>query len=192
MKDRQPDQDKYDLIIERLLNLPEVDPPEGLRSWIMASLSPKKPGVWTRLRRFFCQPHTVSFVPIKWAPVLVGLLLLAVIPRLIPVDRQATRVTQSASTQQAALTFTFENPHARQVALIGTFNGWTPDGRVRTEKKGDLWVFHIEVDPGRYEYAFLVDGQEIVPDPQAVFRRNNGFGTPNSIVYATANGQNNI
>ena len=193
MKSRNADQDKNDFIIERLMRLPQVDPPKDMRRWIMASLTPKKQSLWTQLQRYLFRPRTVTFVPIKWAPILAGLAILAVIPSLLPVHQISTPlVAQSVPTQQAALTFSFEAPNARQVALIGSFNSWVPDGGVRTEKQGHRWIFHINVNPGRYEYAFLVDGEEIVPDPQAAFRRNNGFGTPNSIVYATADGQNNI
>jgi hypothetical protein len=192
MKSRKADQDKYDHIIERLMRLPQVEPPSDMRKWIMDSLAPKKQSLWTQLKRFLFQPHTVTFVPIKWAPVLAGLLMLALIPSLVPVQNPIPPAAESVPVRQATLTFSFEDPNARQVALIGSFNSWIPDGQVRTEKQGDRWVFHISVEPGRYEYAFLVDGEEIVPDPQAVFHRNNGFGAPNSIVYATANGQNNI
>jgi len=188
----RPEKETPDRIVERLRGLPEVTPPASLRPRIMVSLTPKKPGWAARLRRFLFQPHTVTFVPIKWAPALAVLLLLAVIPRLTSVDNVRKPVAETVTARQASLTFTFEHPHARQVALIGTFNRWMPDGQVKTEKRGDVWIFHVDVDPGRYEYAFLVDGQEIVPDPQAAFRRNNGFGTSNSIVYATANGQNQI
>lgn len=186
------EQDSTDRIIERLRGLPEVSPPAGLRRGIMAQLTPKRPSLWTRLRRFWFQPHTVSFVPIKWAPVLAGLLLVAVIPRLATIDRAPERSTPSTPAQQASLTLTFEHPDARQVALIGTFNQWTPDGQVKTEKQGNLWIFHVNVAPGRYEYAFLVDGREVVADPRAAFHRHNGFGTPNAVVYATVNGQNSI
>lgn len=184
--------DQNDILIKRLRNLPEVSPPPGLRRGIMASLTPKTPGVWSRLRRLLFQPQTVTFVPIKWAPVLAVLLMVTVIPRLPSIDNAREQVAESVPLRQASLTLTFEHPGAQQVALIGTFNGWTPDGRVRTEKQGDLWIFHLSVDPGRYEYAFLVNGSEVVADPQAVFRRNNGFGPPNAIVYAGANGQNHI
>lgn len=186
------EQDSTERIIEHLRGLPEVPPPAGLRRGIMAQLRPKRPGLWTRMRRFWFQPHTVTFVPIKWAPVLAGLLLVAVIPRLSIVDRTPELSTPSTPTQQASLTLTFEHPDARKVALIGTFNQWTPDGRVKTEKQGNLWIFHVNVAPGRYEYAFLVDGREVVADPRAAFRRHNGFGTPNAVIYATTNGQNNI
>ena len=192
MKNRPPDQDQYNFVIERLRRLPDVDPPGDMRRHIMASLPPKKQGLWAQLRRYLFQPRTVTFVPIKWAPVMAGLLMLAIIPSLVPVKSPSLPVADTAPVKQATLTFTFEHPGARQVALIGSFNGWMPDGRVRTEKRGNRWVFHIDVEPGRYEYAFLVNGAEVVPDPQAVFRRNNGFGTPNSIVYATADGQNHI
>jgi hypothetical protein len=193
MKNQPFNQDKFASIIESLKRLPQVDPPIDIRKGIMASLPPKKKNVWAQLRRFLFQPHTVTFVPIKWAPVLAGLAILAVIPSLLPVHQISTPlVAQSVPAQRAALTFTFEAPNARQVALIGSFNSWVPDGGVRTEKQGNRWIFRIEVEPGRYEYAFLVDGEEIVPDPNAAFHRNNGFGTSNSIVYATANGQSNI
>jgi hypothetical protein len=192
MNARRSVPEKYESIIERLRNLPDVSPPAGLRRGIMASLSPKKPGLWARWRRIWFEPRTVTFVPIKWAPVLAGLLMLAVIPRLPSIDGRHAGEMPPVKTQQASLTFTFEYPGAQNVALIGTFNRWMPDGRVRTEKKGDRWIFHIDVDPGRYEYAFLVDGRDVIPDPLAVFQSNNGFGTPNSIVYATADGQNNI
>jgi hypothetical protein len=186
------EQNSTDRIIARLRGLPEVSPPAGLRREIMAQLSPKRLGLLTRLRRFWFQPHTVTFVPIKWAPMLAGLLLVAVIPRLSIVDRTSEMSTPSIPTQQASLTLTFEHPDARKVALIGTFNQWTPDEQVKTEKEGDLWTFHLNVAPGRYEYAFLVDGRDVVADPRAVFHRHNGFGTPNAVVYATVNGQNNI
>ena len=192
MKNRPSDQEKYDSIIDRLRRLPQVDPPATMRKRIMAALPPRKQGILAQLRRFLFQPRTITFVPIKWAPVLAGLLMIAVIPSLTPVQNPLHPVIESIPVKQATLTFTFEDPNAGQVALIGSFNGWRPDGAVRTEKKGSRWIFHIDVEPGRYEYAFLVDGDEIVPDPQAVFRRNNGFGTPNSIVYATINGHSQI
>jgi hypothetical protein len=192
MKNRPPDQDQYDFIVERLKRLPDVDPPGDMRRHIMASLSPRKQGLWAQLRRYLFKPRTVTFVPIKWAPVMAVLLMLAVIPSLVPVQNPIPPGAESVPVRQATLTFSLEAPNAQHVALIGSFNDWMPDGRVRTEKRGNRWVFHIDVEPGRYEYAFLVDGTEVVPDPQAAFRRNNGFGTPNSIVYATADGQNHI
>jgi hypothetical protein len=188
----RPEKEIPDRIVERLRNLPELTPPADLRPGIMASLAPKKPGWMARLRLFLVRPQTITFVPIKWAPALAVILLLAVVPRWTSMDNVRKPVAETATTRQASLTLTFEHPDARQVALIGTFNRWMPDGLVKTEKRGDVWIFHVDVEPGRYEYAFLVDGQEIVPDPQAAFSRNNGFGTPNSIVYATANGQNQI
>lgn len=192
MKHRSSDRKNDEAIIERLRRLPQVDPPATMRKRIMASLPPRKTGIWAQLRQFLFQPRTVTFVPVKWAPVLAGLILIAVIPSLAPVRTPLPPAAETMPVRQATLTFTFEDSNARQVALIGSFNGWRPDGSVRTERQGNRWVFHIDVEPGRYEYAFLVDGDQIVSDPQANFRRNNGFGTPNSIVYATANGQNHI
>ena len=147
MKSERPDQDKNDLIIERLRGMPDVEPPGELRGWIMASLAPKTPGLWKRFRRFLSRPCTITFVHIKWAPVPAVLLLAALMLPLVSLDSPAPLVAESVPSKQATLTFTFEHPDARQVALIGTFNRWMPDGRVRTEKQGNRWIFHISVDP---------------------------------------------
>jgi hypothetical protein len=183
---------EHDATIERLRRMPELAPPEGLRSSIMAALQPKTPGLWRRVRRFLFEPRTITFVPVKWAPVLVGLFVLAFLPRLTSMGTSPQLVAEAPPAAQATLVFTFERPDAQQVALIGSFNRWTPDKRVRTERQGNIWIFHLDVEPGRYEYAFLVDGRQIVPDPRAAFQRDNGFGPPNSIVYATANGRQAI
>ncbi|MBI5017079.1 MAG: zf-HC2 domain-containing protein [Deltaproteobacteria bacterium] len=78
----------------------------------------------------------------------------------------------------------YQSPTAGLVTLAGDFNGWGRDGRsVRVEREGDRWLFRVRVEPGRYQYAFVVDGKKWLPDPQAPGIIPDGFGGVNSLLY---------
>jgi hypothetical protein len=71
---------------------------------------------------------------------------------------------------------------ARSVSLVGDFNGWrtqatplAPAGPARA------WVVTLPLAPGRYEYAFIVDGKRWVADPFAPASADD-FDTHSSIV----------
>ena len=75
--------------------------------------------------------------------------------------------------------FRLEAPEARAVALVGTFNSWDPEARVLKRDKSGVWKTWMMLEPGTYEYRFLVDGRwrnasdaEVVPNP---------FGTHNNV-----------
>ena len=46
--------------------------------------------------------------------------------------------------------------------LTGGFNGWTPNDPVYKLSKGSdgLWSITVKIDKGRWEYKFVVDGQQ--------------------------------
>ncbi len=72
---------------------------------------------------------------------------------------------------------------ARSVAVAGDFNGWD----VVTMKKGEDGVFRVQLSlpRGRYQYAFLVDGQKWVPDPRADTTVDSGYGGADSVLDLT-------
>lgn len=74
-------------------------------------------------------------------------------------------------------------PGARQVALVGDFNDWdqgaTPLLKVASN---GVWTAEVRLPPGRYSYAFLVDGQRWVADPAAPRAVGDDFGRPSSVV----------
>ena len=74
-------------------------------------------------------------------------------------------------------------PSARQVALVGDFNDWdkgqTPLLKVAAN---GVWTAEVKLPPGRYAYAFLVDGQRWVADPDAPRAVGDDFGRPSSVV----------
>jgi hypothetical protein len=79
--------------------------------------------------------------------------------------------------------FVLMAPSASSVTLVGDFNNWnrtatrlTPDGMAGT------WTISLPLAPGRYEYAFIVDGTRWEADPTAPITVHDDFGTTSSIV----------
>ncbi len=69
---------------------------------------------------------------------------------------------------------------ARSVAVVGDFNGWD----AATMKKGDdgVWRISLSLPPGRYQYAFVVDKEKWLPDPQAATLVDSGYGGADSVL----------
>jgi hypothetical protein len=62
----------------------------------------------------------------------------------------------------------FDDPGAREVAVVGDFNGWsagrTPLVRDAATRR---WSATLALRDGAHRYAFVVDGTRWVPDPAA-------------------------
>lgn len=82
--------------------------------------------------------------------------------------------------------FVFDHCGAEQVCICGDFNGWQPDTlQLNGAAEGCLWERKVPLQPGRYEYKFLVDG-EWVHDPNARENVLNAFGSLNSVVKVSS------
>ena len=44
------------------------------------------------------------------------------------------------------------------------------------------WTVTIPLEPGRYEYQFVVDGEQWIADPFAVEQNDDGFGSRNAVL----------
>ncbi len=62
--------------------------------------------------------------------------------------------------------FAVAAPRAEFVAVMGDFSAWQPIPLEDREGSG-MWTAALELPPGRYEYAFLVDGRWVGQDPVA-------------------------
>jgi Glycogen recognition site of AMP-activated protein kinase len=91
--------------------------------------------------------------------------------------------THSASTFQ----FVFTAPQAASVALVGDFNDWDPKRSPMRTANG-VWATAVQLTPGRYRYAFLVNGVEWRADPAAPTAKDDEFGTPSSVVTVGGSG----
>lgn len=69
----------------------------------------------------------------------------------------------------------------KSVRVVGNFNDWDEEqGRMQKGKNGE-WRKRVGLQPGRYEYKFVVDGEWQV-DPDASESVINQFGTENSVL----------
>lgn len=127
----------------------------GLEERVVRELAgrPARIGLWSRIREFFSRPTP------RWAlaGALAALLLGFALGRL---------TVPSPIPQWNPNLFVIAAPGARSVAVVGDFSAWQP--LPLSDPDGDgIWTASIPLPPGRYEYAFLVDGKWVGQDPLA-------------------------
>jgi 1,4-alpha-glucan branching enzyme len=77
--------------------------------------------------------------------------------------------------------FGFFKPEARQVHVVGSFNGWNPRATpMQRDALGD-WSVEVELPTGEHRYRFFVDG-EWRDDPTAQQTAQNPFGGYDAIM----------
>ena len=94
----------------------------------------------------------------------------------------ATRPRKKPTTTEKVkrTEFSISAPQAKSVYIAGDFNQWNPSSHpLRIDDKG-IWRISIALNPGQYEYRFLVDG-ELQNDPNCSSFVENPFGTSNSL-----------
>ncbi len=69
---------------------------------------------------------------------------------------------------------------ANVVALAGTFNGWK-QSETFLIKDGNRWWCRMKLEPGKYFYKFIVDGDWIT-DPGNRNTEDDGHGNINSVL----------
>lgn len=114
----------------------------------------------------------------RWlAPALAG--AMAALLVAVGVGRFAPR----PGPDTVAMTFEVHAPGAREVELVGSFNGWRPGEIVlRGPDATGHWSTTVRLPSGRHEYLFLVDGKTWVTDPRASTFRPDGFGRANALI----------
>ena len=93
-------------------------------------------------------------------------------PEMIPNGLTEVQFSLRAGTEQLST-----------VAVVGDFNGWNPEKHLlQDENKDGIWTATLRLEPGRYEYMFILDGQKWVPDPEAYRYVRDGFGNKNAVI----------
>lgn len=86
--------------------------------------------------------------------------------------------------------FVLVAPQAASVSLVGDFNDWDPArSPMRSAGGPGIWATVVQLAPGRYRYAFLVNGVEWRADPSAPRSMDDEFGTPSSVVTVGGRGR---
>ncbi len=77
----------------------------------------------------------------------------------------------------------FYFPPARSVAVTGDFNAWDPEGvPLKAAGKPGLWEATLRLMPGAYSYNLIVDGNLLLPDPNAANQMPDGYGGTDSVL----------
>ncbi len=78
--------------------------------------------------------------------------------------------------------FVIDAPNAESVRLTGEFTNWSREGiRMDRNSEDGLWKAMLHLEPGEYEYRFIVDGVWI-KDPGNADSVLNEFGQENSLL----------
>jgi 1,4-alpha-glucan branching enzyme len=104
---------------------------------------------------------------------------------VVPITATKPEPTQATLPKGGRVSLELVKPGATQVCVAGSFNDWKPEKTPLVPQGNGRWVGDLAVQPGRYEYLFVVDGQW-VPDPNAKESVQNPFGGRNSVLFAAA------
>lgn len=80
-----------------------------------------------------------------------------------------------------AIEFRLRAPGAASVSLVGDFNDWDAGATPLNRVGGDQWSVRLPLEPGRYQFTYIVDGNRWVPDPVRP-RVQDDYGEPTSVV----------
>ncbi len=125
------------------------------------------------------RPRHVALSPLGGLAIAAGVAALA-----LALSGRRPGAAPPAEGAQREFEFVVVAPRAATVSVVGDFNDWdaarTP--MRPSQRGGPLWTAVVPLAPGRYRYAFLVDGSRWLADPAAPRARDDEFGTPSSVV----------
>ena len=123
-------------------------------------------------------PPRARRIPMRvWIPVGIA----AAVCAAVGIERHATR------DGVERVRFSISAPRAKQVSLVGDFNGWNPGAVPMRRGSSDVWVVDIRLEPGRHVFAFSIDGA-IRADAAAPRAVEDDFGVPGSVVVVPGRG----
>ncbi len=89
-------------------------------------------------------------------------------------------VTPVMATAARPIVFEFDAPDARSVQVLGDFNHWSRDVNLMQRGVDGRWRVTTLLPPGRYVYAYLVDGRRFRRDPMRDAVEDRDFGVTGS------------
>ena len=134
-------------------------------------------GWWDKVHHLL----TLTRVSLKWAAALG----MALVTLFLGYNIYFSPVTQYCPNNLAEITFSMraDASQVRSIAVVGDFNDWDPTRNLLADENNDgIWTVTLKLEPGRYEYMFILDGQKWVPDPSAYRYVSDGFGNKNAVL----------
>ena len=133
---------------------------------------------WTAPRSIRLTPLASLALAAGFAAIVAGSTLLVASSARAPGPVVVARVADTVHVVH----FVFLDSTAKQIALVGDFNGWTASATPLAAREGTgIWTASVVLRPGRHEYAFVIDGTRWAADPFALTTTDE-FGTKSSII----------
>jgi len=133
--------------------------------------------------RWWRRTWTIRLSPVRGLGLAAGLAVLALGVHLA--GRRAGPATPPGAERAPEgqpIQFVLIAPEAQAVAVVGDFNDWSMSATPLARTLGDgVWHVTIPLGPGRYRYAFVVNGAIWRNDPEAPAAEDE-FGRANSVV----------
>jgi hypothetical protein len=181
----EPEQESESLrlLSRQLREMPYLDPPENLLPSIMGSIKQKRFPWWYRSLRWARSPQSLTFTPLQVGSMVSLVLLVSFVSAFYLLRTDRGYHLPAKLQGSVPITLTLNMPEARSVSVVGTFNAWHEKGYEMTrDATRGTWTLPLRLPDGRYEYAFVLDGQNIIPDPEAEFYADDGFGNQNAVL----------
>lgn len=162
-------------------SLTEEQPSSDFTARVMQKIAQQETittkGWWDKVHHLLTLPR----VSLKWAAAL-GMVLVTL---FLGYNIYFSPVTQYCPNNLAEITFSMraDASQVKSIAVVGDFNDWDPTRNLLTDENNDgIWTVTLKLEPGRYEYMFILDGQKWVPDPSAYRYVSDGFGNKNAVL----------
>ena len=183
-----------------LNQLPGITAPPSLVANVMAAIVPKKTAIVPKKQpllsqlRSWLEQHPLLGWEVSGMALTASLLFMVLAPSVpVPGTSGPFQPAQSPYIQAAATNtgvaqverakFSLYAPQAHTITLIGEFNGWGSERQLSLRPQGNgIWTVEVPLPPGRYQYAFLIDGKDMATDPRAEQHVNDDFGRKNAVV----------
>jgi anti-sigma factor RsiW len=148
--------------------------PAGFSDRVMARVSAERPRSRGSVSET-ARPNRIWY----WLPATAAATLLLVLGLArMAQHRPSTRAPVDAARVEVELGLA--DVKARSVAAAGDFNDWQA---VQMKKGQDgVWRVRLSLQPGRYQYSFVVDGEKWIADPRAATLVSSGYGGQNSVL----------
>ena len=166
--------------------MPDLSPPEGFSASVMAAVyakKPPKPTPWRRFCNWARSPINIAVTPFRLSQGFALVIAVIAAVSLWRADRPVGDLETAEGMLEVPVVFKLSQPGARSVSVIGTFNQWEAGGyEMQPAGNGEVWTLRLKLPEGRHEYAYLIDGEKLVPDPNALLFEDDGFGNRNAVL----------
>ena len=135
----------------------------------------RKPGVLVRFGDAMWTRRRLSF-DVRPAYGLLAAAALVALAAYLPNARPMAPA--GAADPRILVQFRLQAANASEVRLAGSFSNWQPQHALQ-QVTDDTWTVTLPLQPGVYDYAFVVDGNRWVADPH-VEAVDDGFGGTNN------------